>query len=36
MIGEKGQIDVIREAEDLTDIKRREKIPDRFKAGNGK
>ncbi len=34
MIGEKGQVDVIREAEDLTDIKRREKLPARLSLGS--
>jgi diaminopimelate decarboxylase len=30
MVGEDGQADVIREAEDLSDIVRREKLPERF------
>jgi len=32
MVGEKGEIDVIREAEDLTDINSRERMPARFEA----
>lgn len=31
MVGTKGQVDVIREAEDLTDIERREILPERLK-----
>jgi diaminopimelate decarboxylase len=31
MIGEKGEVDIIREAEDLSDINRREKLPERLK-----
>ena len=31
MIGENGEVDVIREREDLTDIERREKLPKRLK-----
>jgi diaminopimelate decarboxylase len=31
MIGEKGEVDMIREAEDLSDINRREKLPERLK-----
>ncbi len=30
LIGERGEVDLIREAEDLTDITRREKVPSRF------
>ncbi len=30
LIGENGEVDIIREAEDLTDITRREKLPDRL------
>ena len=30
MIGQAGQIDIIREAEDLTDIERRERLPERL------
>lgn len=32
LIGENGEVDVIREGEDLSDIERREKVPDRLKA----
>lgn len=32
LIGENGEVDVIREAEDLSDIERREKVPERLKA----
>ncbi len=31
LIGEGGEVDVIREAEDLSDIDRREKLPERLK-----
>jgi diaminopimelate decarboxylase len=31
MIGENKELDIIREAEDLSDITRREKLPDRLK-----
>ncbi len=31
MIGERGEIDIIREAEDLSDIERRERLPERLK-----
>jgi len=31
MVGENGEVDLIREAEDLTDITRRERIPDRLR-----
>lgn len=30
LIGEKGRVDVIREAEDLSDIVRRERLPERL------
>ncbi|MBM3883185.1 MAG: diaminopimelate decarboxylase [Verrucomicrobia bacterium] len=30
LVGERGQVDVIREAEDLSDITRRERVPTRF------
>jgi diaminopimelate decarboxylase len=30
LIGENGEVDLIREAEDLSDITRREKMPDRL------
>jgi len=33
LIGENGEVDVIREAEDLTDITRREKLPERLRTG---
>ena len=36
LIGPEGELDVIREAEDLSDILRREKLPKRLGAGGGK
>lgn len=33
LIGERGEVDLIREAEDLSDITRREKLPKRFAPG---
>jgi diaminopimelate decarboxylase len=30
LIGEEGEVDVIRKAEDLTDLTRRERLPDRL------
>jgi diaminopimelate decarboxylase len=35
MIDQTGQVDVIREAEDLTDIERRERLPDRLTMNKG-
>jgi diaminopimelate decarboxylase len=32
MIDEEGGVDIIREAEDLSDIDRREKLPERFES----
>lgn len=34
LIGENGEVDLIREAEDLTDIERREKLPERLSRVN--
>jgi len=36
LIGEHGEVDIIREAEDLTDITRREKLPKRLAHGKTK
>ena len=32
VVGENGEVDLIREAEDLTDVERREKLPTRLTA----
>jgi len=34
LVGENGELDIIREREDLTDIERRERLPDRLKDGD--
>jgi diaminopimelate decarboxylase len=31
MIGEDGEVEVIREREDLSDVERRERLPDRLR-----
>ena len=36
LVGEKGEVDLIREAEDLSDITRRERLPGRLANGGGK
>jgi diaminopimelate decarboxylase len=36
LIGEKGEVDIIREAEDLADFTRGEKLPKRLAASSGK
>lgn len=36
MIGLKGEVEVIREQEDLTDLERRERLPERLKLGEPK
>jgi len=33
LVGENGEVDVIREKEDLSDIERRERLPERLKPG---
>ena len=35
LIGEDGSVDVIREAEDLSDIERRERVPERLQSATG-
>jgi diaminopimelate decarboxylase len=35
LVGEDGQVELIREAEDLSDLERRERLPERLRGGGG-